>query len=871
MKTKLIFIFIGVMYLFFSCNRPYTPSLDISRNNMTELLLTSPDSSLVEIFNWAMDRSHRWVGDDNDPVGPWYEAALPNRDAFCMRDVAHQSIGEEINGHGKQNLNMMARFMENISASKDFCSYWEINKYNLPAPVDYESDDDFWYNLPANFDVIDACYRLYLWTGNEAYISDSQFVKFRELTLNNYVERWQLQPDKIMQRPAMMNVKNPPPPNQRFIQRRGIPSYNEGTRGIRVGSDLISNLYKGFMASSKINEILKNNDLAEKYANLANEYRDLYNTIWWNEETHSYYSQFLESGFSGSGGGNNSLISKPERIALSMQSTATTAGGGRNQAIEGLSAAPLNNYKNGYYDRAYAAINLIFINERRDYPEGASGLIEGVVCGMMGVYANVVENTVSSLPRLTEATPWVAIENIPTFAGPVSVLHESNSKSAFANKSNKEVIWRATFDEDCKYILHRGKKLEARHYFDVFGNIYSYIDIVCAPGSLEFAEAVHGQFNQIGKKYDDNLSSDFKNGGAWVENQDGLKNRVNTKGQFMYDRVYYDYKIQSYGDLTRYYVKIDKTMGIIDEDGIDIIPPVYDNLAYNVRFPGYLQARKGNKEGYINFSNEIVMPFSFDMINIVSFVENRKNDIIARFSQNGKFGFIDFNEKVLIPAEYEDADFYRDGRGNVKRNGKWGIVDINNTTIVPFQYDRIWTEDEIQRLYATYYYVEENRRLGIINIDDGKVIVPALYDEFIFSRLSSNFIGIKKDNKTGYLDLNGNVVFSAIYDDILIYRNRTIAKFRKGDKWGFVEPGDKIIIPAEYDDAGAFDQGLAPVRQGDKWGFVDETGKVIVPFLYDTIRQDYGGNHYGEIAMVEGDGKTYWIDNKGKATEYISK
>jgi len=24
------------------------------------------------------------------------------------------------------------------------------------APVDYKSDADFWYNLPANFDIIDA-------------------------------------------------------------------------------------------------------------------------------------------------------------------------------------------------------------------------------------------------------------------------------------------------------------------------------------------------------------------------------------------------------------------------------------------------------------------------------------------------------------------------------------------------------------------------------------------------------------------------------------------------------------------------------------------------------------------------------------------
>ena len=49
---------------------------------------------------------------------------------------------------------MFLKFAQNISESKDYCSYWEINKFDEPAPVDFRNDKDFWYNLPANFDVI---------------------------------------------------------------------------------------------------------------------------------------------------------------------------------------------------------------------------------------------------------------------------------------------------------------------------------------------------------------------------------------------------------------------------------------------------------------------------------------------------------------------------------------------------------------------------------------------------------------------------------------------------------------------------------------------------------------------------------------------
>jgi hypothetical protein len=58
-----------------------------------------------------------------DPVGPWYEAALPGRQAFCMRDTAHQGLGAHMLGLAQYTRNMLYKFAENISKSKDWCSY----------------------------------------------------------------------------------------------------------------------------------------------------------------------------------------------------------------------------------------------------------------------------------------------------------------------------------------------------------------------------------------------------------------------------------------------------------------------------------------------------------------------------------------------------------------------------------------------------------------------------------------------------------------------------------------------------------------------------------------------------------------------------
>lgn len=82
----------------------------------------STDAALQTAFVRAKEMALSYKGKPADPVGPWYESALPPRSAFCMRDVAHQSIGGEILGLNKENKNMFRLFVNNISESKDWCS-----------------------------------------------------------------------------------------------------------------------------------------------------------------------------------------------------------------------------------------------------------------------------------------------------------------------------------------------------------------------------------------------------------------------------------------------------------------------------------------------------------------------------------------------------------------------------------------------------------------------------------------------------------------------------------------------------------------------------------------------------------------------------
>jgi hypothetical protein len=86
--------------------------------HQSQLELRSSDTRLVQAFDWAKRQALIYVF-DSDPVGLWYEAALPGRRAFCMRDVSHQAAGAQALGLAGYTHNMLRRFAENISDSKD--------------------------------------------------------------------------------------------------------------------------------------------------------------------------------------------------------------------------------------------------------------------------------------------------------------------------------------------------------------------------------------------------------------------------------------------------------------------------------------------------------------------------------------------------------------------------------------------------------------------------------------------------------------------------------------------------------------------------------------------------------------------------------
>ena len=425
----------------------------------SDLELVTSDRALSTAFEWAKNQALAYVSPSGDPVGAWYEAALPHREAFCMRDVSHQAMGAHALGLDRETRNMLQKFGGNISDSKDWCTYWEINRYNRPAPIDYRNDNDFWYNLPANFDVLDACFRMYQWSGDKTLLNDPALVNFYRRTVDDYVVRWDLGLDRILERPRIMNLHGDS--GQRQFQRsRGIPSYDEARNGFICGADLVAAQAAAYESYARMNLIKGDQAVAKRFMALGERTRAFLNHEWWDDSQGDYHSFALPDHRFAEGWLGSYVLyfgaTEGDHAASAMNALV------RRQAekpanIEAQSHYPEILYRYGRPDDAYAQILDLARSgkPRREYPEVSYAVIGAIVNGLMGIdvdptrvqrdvaWRPALDGIILTLPRLTHETESAELKNLPVRKNRISVRHDGLTKTALTNVSGPPILWRA--------------------------------------------------------------------------------------------------------------------------------------------------------------------------------------------------------------------------------------------------------------------------------------------------------------------------------------------------------------------------------------------------------------------------------------------
>lgn len=473
---------------FLACSTESEHSVDHQKEQLVQF-----SSSLTEVedaFIWARDKALSFAHDGTDPVGFWYEAALPNREAFCMRDVSHQCIGAEILGLSEHNYNMMQKFAQNISASRDYCSFWEINRYNLPAPVDYQSDQDFWYNLPANFDVVFSLNRLYNWSGNKQYMQGRDFKRLCELSLNEYVDHWDLGYDEVAGRNRLLHMSTED--SLKFGSNRGIPTYNEGGREMaRLGIDMTASLVAAYRSYAEMLEWQDDSVQAKPYMDRAADEDSFLYDFWWDANRNEFKSiWYQDSTFDYFFVGNDQaylhylfyfeVLKDDQYIEPLVQAYEDNY---QKLIVELKSYLPIISYE--YGDSQLANKMIVELcseeNHRRDYPENSFTVIEHITRGLMGLEAYAADTMLSTLSRLPQDTDWADMTNLSVLGGQLDVRHEGQHRTVLTNKGITPIKWQAQFQGEHEFLYVDGEKVNAA-VTDGYRRKMSYVQVPVEPG-----------------------------------------------------------------------------------------------------------------------------------------------------------------------------------------------------------------------------------------------------------------------------------------------------------------------------------------------------------------------------------------------------
>ena len=448
------------------------------------LALRTSDPKLAAAFAWAKAQALDYVfpaSAHDDPVGDWYEAALPSRFAFCMRDVSHQATGAQVLGLSAFNLNMLRKFAAGLSASRQYCSYWEIDKWNRPAPVDYKNDKDFWYNLPANFDVLDACWRQFKWTGNAAYLEEPAFLNFYEHSATSYVRAWDNDGDGV-------------PDHRRSDGNRGLGSYNEERHADQtaIGADLLAAQSRAFKSYAAILRQRGDRERAAELEAQADALQDLYYGKWWDPKLGRFADLMLDGGrlvyddlfWSGV----FPLYFGFLRPGAERASVLDRIAGREADGIEIESYLPEVFYRYGRDDAAYAEILKLADpgKKRREYSEVPFALVGAIAAGTMGIEPDAATHIVATRSRLTATTAWAELARVPVLGNVIDVRHDGRTRSALTNVSGPALSWRATFDGTWPTLIVDGKQVEASRAIDEAGRSIRWVTVTVQPGESAY-------------------------------------------------------------------------------------------------------------------------------------------------------------------------------------------------------------------------------------------------------------------------------------------------------------------------------------------------------------------------------------------------
>ncbi len=374
-----------------------------------------------------------------------------------------------------------------------------------------------------------------------------------------------------------------------------------------------------------------------------------------------------------------------------------------------------------------------------------------------------------------------------------------------------------------------------------------------------------------------------------VSDEKGMTGIVDRTGQMLLPCKYHFGAMWRNINSLFYIVSMEDKFGIIDYQGVFIVPCVFPHLDFEYKLMKHnlVLVTENNKKGVIdlNKNNNYVLDCAYDSIDVLNFMIEKENKYLIAKDENlcRVLSLPDFTFVSEVNAlGLTDIVIVRDNTIVVKikesDNIKYQMFSISQKIVsgnLEF--------DEIGSFGEHYIQVRKNDKWGLFNMMTCEEEIPCEYYEhesnFMFNS-DEGYAVIKKNGLYGFVNHNNQIIIDCSFcyaepfsegstivktsgkigchyqSKYYKYSSRT-EQIEDGT-WGLVNLQGELIADG-YEDIKGFKEGLAAAKKDGKWGYIDKQGRAVIPFIFAKAKSFSDG-----LAAVAFNSRYGYIDRHNK-------
>lgn len=297
--------------------------------------------------------------------------------------------------------------------------------------------------------------------------------------------------------------------------------------------------------------------------------------------------------------------------------------------------------------------------------------------------------------------------------------------------------------------------------------------------------------------------------------------------------------------------------GYASLDGDLIIPAQYEKC-YPFSSNGLAVIYDGKERQYhfINLKNTRLEtdPAKFKIKDGLGFHVSGFHDNLFLVEINEKWGYMNDEGKMLIPAVYDNGNDFNDGFATVKKGGQWLIIDTKGKETV--LKGNILDVKEFSEGLAPVRMTD--KKFGFLDTK-GELVIPAQFESVGY--FSDGLAWAKTlDKKLGYISESGQWVIKPEFEAGKEFDPVSeLARVKKAEKWCYVDKTGDILEVNDTEDWGDFSEGLADGKKGGLRGFYNKEGHWVIEPQFQAVREFHNG-----YAAAKKNEKWGLIDKTGK-------